>query len=514
MKLMMDKIEELKDIQKYDRFERSIPISKARFGQFHQLISKEGLKKDSLISDNQIITRANELPLSILIIGKPRSGKSNTAKHLAERLDLVHITVGRYIVDLEERIKSYEPPEDLEDDQEPPKWLSDFEEEVHSQMIEGKDFTNIQIVKILCDQVKSNIAQTKGYILDLPYFSRNESWSETLKNGELGVEAQHISYIIELDALDDDIKERAKGIRLDLETGEVVSVWEREQRKIKKKKPQGEGEGEDEDAEESEEELDEDGNPIPKPKIFNELEVVMRPCDSEEQINEELIMYDTIEKLGFQDLLSDLHNHQYIRLDSFGLTPEQITEAIFSRVTLGNELLRPLAVALEGEGDFKALLTQGLEEPPFINDEEEEIEVTPIPRNWSLWQQTDPVHLAEGKVILGQPDFAASYHHQVFVFESEETQLKFIDNPKMYLQKAPEMPKCFRLLISGQAGAGKKTIAEKLANKYGWIIADYKKICAQRIEEMKVEYVEAHKPNNPVDEERKIGLGEAEWTKL
>lgn len=75
--------------------------------------------------------------MSILIIGKPRSGKSNTAKNLAKKLDLVHITSEKFINDLMAKIAAYEPPEDLEEDQEPPKWLSDFEEEIKTAITTG-----------------------------------------------------------------------------------------------------------------------------------------------------------------------------------------------------------------------------------------------------------------------------------------------------------------------------------------------------------------------------------------
>jgi len=241
-----------------------------------------------------------------LIIGKPRSGKTSAAAGLSEKLDLVHITVDRYLKDLMKKISEYEPPEDLEEDQEPPKWLSDFEEEIKTALTEGQDLTILQITKILCDQVKSDAAQTKGYVLDLPYFTKKEAWAESIKNGELGVLPSEISYIVELDSSDEDIKKRAENMRLDLETGEIVSLWEREQRKVKKEKT-GEGEGE-EDEEEEEEELDEDGNPIPKPKIFDEQLIVKRPNESEQQISEELASYSSVERPAFDELLKELYH--------------------------------------------------------------------------------------------------------------------------------------------------------------------------------------------------------------
>jgi len=109
----------------------------------------------------------------------------------------------------------------------------------------------------------------------MPYYRREKTWAESIKEGHLGFGLDDVSYVVELEYLDQDIKIWAEGIRLDPVTGEVVSAWEREQWKIKKKKKKSEDEeGEDEQEEEEEEELDADGNPIPKPKIFNEDEIV------------------------------------------------------------------------------------------------------------------------------------------------------------------------------------------------------------------------------------------------
>ena len=51
-------------------------------------------------------------------------------QNLAKTLDLVHINIENWINVLINKIKTYEPPEDLEPDQEPPKYLTDLEEAV------------------------------------------------------------------------------------------------------------------------------------------------------------------------------------------------------------------------------------------------------------------------------------------------------------------------------------------------------------------------------------------------
>lgn len=56
----------------------------------------------------------------ILVIGKPRAGKTKTGKDLCDALDLVHINIERYLNALEKKIAAYEPPTDLEEGQEAP----------------------------------------------------------------------------------------------------------------------------------------------------------------------------------------------------------------------------------------------------------------------------------------------------------------------------------------------------------------------------------------------------------
>lgn len=151
-----------------------------------------------------------------------------------------------------------------------------------------------------------------------------------------------------------------------------------------------------------------------------------------------------------------------------------------------------MAKALEPEGELKGFLNQGLEEGQ-------------VPRSWSIWKQTDPVALFDGKVIMGQPDFAATYADRVFLFGVEENLNRFISNPKKYLQKAPEMPAQYRLLLQGPSGSGKKSQAKKLADKYGWKIIDFKQLVKDKVVELSQR--ETHQPNNPLGG-YKIGLSE------
>ena len=129
--------------------------------------------------------QASKPPLCILVIGKPRSGKSNVSKSLSESLDLVHVWVKNYINSLLLKISNYEPPEDLEEGKEPPKFLKDFEEDIFQTLKAGKGPCDSQMVKMLAELVGSDQAQTKGFIVDLPLHQREESWFDTISRGAL-----------------------------------------------------------------------------------------------------------------------------------------------------------------------------------------------------------------------------------------------------------------------------------------------------------------------------------------
>lgn len=64
-----------------------------------------------------IITYAKKEPLQLLIIGRPKSGKSILAKSIAKKYNIVYISVESMIEKVFERVKFFEenPPEADED---------------------------------------------------------------------------------------------------------------------------------------------------------------------------------------------------------------------------------------------------------------------------------------------------------------------------------------------------------------------------------------------------------------
>ena len=87
-------------------------------GPFFKLISKEGIRDDDLVNcaQNDLIESANKEVMRILIIGKPRTGKTTLAKSLEAKLDLVRIAPDIWIQNLFKKIQDRidNPPEEPE----------------------------------------------------------------------------------------------------------------------------------------------------------------------------------------------------------------------------------------------------------------------------------------------------------------------------------------------------------------------------------------------------------------
>jgi hypothetical protein len=109
-------------------------------GPFYQLDSKEGMRQDDFVNCGEIdlIEAARNQALRILIIGKPRVGKTLLCANLAKKLDLVHINIDNWIKALIVKIVAYEAdPPVVEEGEEPPKFLTDFEDEIYKSLKQG-----------------------------------------------------------------------------------------------------------------------------------------------------------------------------------------------------------------------------------------------------------------------------------------------------------------------------------------------------------------------------------------
>jgi hypothetical protein len=82
------------------------------------------------------------------------------------------------------------------------------------------------------------------------------------------------------------------------------------------------------------------------------------------------------------------------------------------------------------------------------------------------------------------PEFAAHFANNVFVFENEANLKAFLKSPRNFLSSAPSMPADYRILILGPRGAGVRTQARLLNQKYGWRLVDFNLIVRNKLQEI------------------------------
>jgi hypothetical protein len=100
--------------------------------------------------------------------------------------------------------------------------------------------------------------------------------------------------------------------------------------------------------------------------------------------------YERVERPDFDALILKCSDSTYVSVEAAGLTPDEIALTVVSKIhPIDEATLTPVATIIEDAGDFKSLLTQGIEEP------EDEAQGKPLPREWSLWRNIDPVCLMD-----------------------------------------------------------------------------------------------------------------------
>lgn len=349
-----------------------------------------------------------------------------------------------------------------------PRWGTDLEEGVFDSLMAGGGPSHDQNIAILKTEMASPLAKTKGYVLDLNFYKPpdlevqqdgsdkkrvvQQSWKDIIrKNQLLGAPDQYgtvaeFSHVIELELEDDEVKLRAQHMLMDLDDGVVYSRWEIAERNRPPPK-----------------QFDEEGQEIPyepvtdpeDPAYVKRLvpaDMIQRIQDTETFLQEELLQWQEEKKAQIDDFIVKLHNHQYLKIDVAGLTPDECVDSIQCIVRPDETVpLRPIAMQPPNEaGDFKGLLSEPLKE-------EQEGQEGELPRVYGLWQQTDPVALYDSKVLPGQPGLGVAYANTMFAFANEENRDAFVKEPKKYLVKAPEMPKSYRLMMVGPKGIGVHT---------------------------------------------------------
>jgi len=431
--------------------------------------------------EEDLLDYANEQPLYILVIGRPKSGVSTFCSLLAQKLGVQLISVETFIDALLAKIKENEENPEVDDEGNPKEFLTPIEKSIMQSLSEGQAIPQEAIIELMNAKINSEFTISRGFIFDFPVYENQEksmNWAQRLLQGEIRLpQGSTFSHVIYLDSETAETRFFASKIMENPEDQKITSLYDREI--LKKPKPKRY----DEDGEEIVEDEDEDQPPPPEEK-----NLLFRPNDWEEVLHEAFGNFQQTYEIIHDNIIKFLAPSRFIKIDVSGLNANEVLESCLGKMSDVIDPLRPVAVKLEAVGDdnLKDLLTQTTEET----------EVTGLPRRqWSAFRNIDPVALASGKLVVGKGEFPCAYGGRVFVFDSEENMNKFYDNPKKYVNKRPEMPKEYNIAILGPRRSGKNYVAEFLSERYGWKVVDVEEIIGRKLLEMKT--WETHIASNP-----------------
>lgn len=132
-------------------YEEKNMLIKMMKGPYYKLISGGGLIDDDFLTCAQqdLIDYATKPAPRVLLLGKPRCGKTTLARKLCQKLDLVHASIENWLDKLQVKIRDKPedeeiPPEDErpEDFVMPPPYFSPLEQAVKERLYAGKGPTH------------------------------------------------------------------------------------------------------------------------------------------------------------------------------------------------------------------------------------------------------------------------------------------------------------------------------------------------------------------------------------
>lgn len=148
-------------------------------GPYYKLISGGGLIDDDFLTCAQqdLIDYATKPAPRVLLLGKPRCGKTTLARKLCQKLDLVHASIENWLDKLQVKIRDKPEDEEIPPEEDRPEdfvmpapYFTELELAVKERLYVGKGPTHKQNIEILRAEMNSAEANTKGFVLDLHFY--------------------------------------------------------------------------------------------------------------------------------------------------------------------------------------------------------------------------------------------------------------------------------------------------------------------------------------------------------
>ncbi|XP_053469806.1 adenylate kinase 9 isoform X2 [Ictalurus furcatus] len=206
-----------------------------------------------------------------------------------------------------------------------------------------------------------------------------------------------------------------------------------------------------------------------------------------EEAHRRILLYKDTMLVPLEDFMA-AHDPQYLLELDGNKDPEEIIGCLISRLDF---------MAVRRAAAPMRLLNTDEEEPPDEMDTEELLNmlsstktIAPaFPWRRSRWGCTCPVALKDGKMIKGKPEFSVSFLNKIYVLSSQEALQMFMLQPRRYLLPPMPRPPC-KVSVIGPPRSGKSTLSALLAEHYGAVVIDMKKLTEVVMDKIRQEKLE------------------------
>ena len=185
----------------------SVNVDKYETNNLMKSLRSFGFPKPDSLENQDIFDYANKPPLCILLLGKPRCGRTTIAKEIAKIFNLVVIEPEILIQQQIAKILSYA---DIAEEERPKLTL--MEEQMMKRLKRGLEVTDNQTIQIINNALMTDEARQKGVIIDLPYYQRKITWAELIRRNRLAI-PDKFTYVVELELATEEILKRGSKIR-------------------------------------------------------------------------------------------------------------------------------------------------------------------------------------------------------------------------------------------------------------------------------------------------------------
>ncbi|NWX34463.1 KAD9 kinase, partial [Notiomystis cincta] len=366
-------------------------------------------------------------PTCLIVFGKPGSGKKTLARKLAQTWQCIFIEASEVI--------------QMNIQQE-----TEYGLKCQELLCQGRNIPEKMVTEMILQKIESPEVAHFGYVLTgFPSLSREymsiPQQIEKIMNLKFKPDV-----MINIKCPDDELCQRISGQRQNPNSGEIYQKTQWDLNVTDKE------EEDEEDEEQEEEEEEEETAEGPLKKLGTVHQLVQRPEDFLENLEERIAMYKHIVLPPLEKLMTNQDCRHLIEVDGTQ-QPDDVFESN-KKTYVASDKTYPCCYCCFNKQDelFRALSSYKLIAPRY---------------RWrrSRWGQVCPVALKEGDIVMGKPEFAVSFLGKMYLLSSQEALKKFMLNPRPYLLPPMPVSPC-KVFVFGPPFSGRTTVCNAIADNY------------------------------------------------